>query len=501
MQAAASRAGISEAMTREAVAPGVLVPRAARQPLSLDLAEYGLGRKILKSRYFQPVLILVNMAVFVVLITAGLYGNPIGNQNAAIILIWVFWFFLLIAVLVPVGGRAWCLMCPLPAPGEWLSRLAITRRGERTFPGLRRKWPASLDNIWLQNFGFLLVATLSPVILTRPWATAYLMIGMIALALVLPLVFIKQSKVGRLFCKYVCPVGGFIGLYSLMGAVEVKARDLGVCKTCKHKNCIKGNEDGWGCPWFEYPGTMQRNLYCGLCAECVKTCANDNIAFRLRPFGADLLKQRKLDEAYKAFIMLGSGLLFLAVFFGWWGGLKDIADPLHGLFPAGPVRWGNLLRYVSLLWGVALVGIPGIHLATCWLVRRAAGPQAAPLRKIFVDFAYVLVPLGLMAWLAFVLGMIMVNGSYVVSVISDPMGWGWDLFGTAEYHWRPYLPEAVPFVQLGLLLVGVVWATTVAHRLAREHAGGRRRALRAAIPMAGSLAAYAAAFVFLFVMA
>ena len=127
MATAVERAGAPPAMAREAVAPGVLVPRAPSRPLSLDLAEYGLGRKILKSRYFQPVLILVNMAVFVVLITAGLYGNPIGNQNAAIILIWVFWFFLLIAALVPLGGRAWCLMCPLPAPGEWLSRLAVTR--------------------------------------------------------------------------------------------------------------------------------------------------------------------------------------------------------------------------------------------------------------------------------------------------------------------------------------------------------------------------------------
>ncbi len=501
MGTAVDQVEITEAVAPEAVAPQVLAPRPARLPLSLDLAEYGLGRKILKSRYFQPVLILVNLAVFVVLILAGLYGNPIGNQNAAIILIWVFWFFLLIAVLVPVGGRAWCLMCPLPAPGEWISRLAIARRGDRTFPGLRKKWPAALDNIWLQNFGFLLVATLSPVILTRPWATSYLMILMILLAVALPLVFIKQAKVGRLFCKYVCPVGGFIGLYSLMGALEVKARDLAVCQKCKHKNCIKGNGDGWGCPWYEYPGKMERNLYCGLCAECVKACANDNIAFRLRPMGADLLKQRKLDEAYKAFIMLGSGLLFLAVFFGWWGSLKEIADPLHGVFPAGPVRWGSLLQYVSLLWGVTLLGIPGIHLATCWLVRRAVGPKAAPLRKLFIDFAYALVPLGLMAWLAFVLGMIMVNGSYVVSVISDPMGWGWDLFGTATYHWRPYFAEAIPLVQLGLLLVGVVWATTVVHRLAREHAGGGARALRAAIPMAGSLAAYAATFVYLFVMA
>lgn len=494
-----------ESPAREVVIPAPAVKRPAgktwRRLLAIDLMQIGIGRKVLMSRCFQPVLILVNLFVFVILILAGLYGNPIGNQNAAIILIWVFWFFLLISVLVPVGGRSWCLMCPLPAPGEWLSRLSIVRVSHRTFPSLGRRWPKALDNIWLQNFGFLGVATLSPVILTRPWATSYLMILMILLAVALPLVFIKQAKVGRLFCKYVCPVGGFIGLYSLMGALEVKARDPAVCQKCKQKNCIKGNENGWGCPWYEYPGKMERNLYCGLCAECIKTCANDNIAFRLRPFGADLLKQRKLDEAYKAFIMLGSGLLFLAVFFGWWGALKEVADPLHGVFPAGPVRWGSLLRYSGLLWGVTLVVIPAIHLGFSWLSRAASGARGVPLRKLFVDYAYALVPLGLMAWLAFVLGMIMVNGSYVVSVISDPFGWGWDLFGTAGYHWRPYFPDLIPHVQLLLLVVGLVWATTVGHTIAAGTFGENRKALRAMVPMAGSLVTYAAAFVFLFVMA
>jgi hypothetical protein len=60
-----------------------------------DFMQIPLFNKAVKSRLFQPVLIIINLAVFVVLIMAGLIGTPVGNKNAAIMMIWIFWFFLL----------------------------------------------------------------------------------------------------------------------------------------------------------------------------------------------------------------------------------------------------------------------------------------------------------------------------------------------------------------------------------------------------------------------
>ncbi|MEM4303463.1 MAG: hypothetical protein QW470_07415 [Candidatus Caldarchaeum sp.] len=48
------------------------------------------------------------------------------------------------------------------------------------------------------------------------------------------------------------------------------------------KECFKGSENGYGCPWYEFPQNLNRNAYCGLCMECVKTCPLDNIALNLR---------------------------------------------------------------------------------------------------------------------------------------------------------------------------------------------------------------------------
>jgi hypothetical protein len=78
-----------------------------------------------------------------------------------------------------------------------------------------------------------------------------------------------------------------------------------------------------------------------LCTECLKACPKDNIALNLRPFGADLLvaKERRMDEAYKAFIMLGCALLYSAVLLGPWGWIKSWANmetlPHWGLYAIG----------------------------------------------------------------------------------------------------------------------------------------------------------------------
>ncbi len=468
---------------------------------NFDFTRISIFNRVIKSRLFQPALVILNLSVFVVLIMAGLLGSPTGNRNAAIILIWIFWFFLLILLLVPLGGRIWCLMCPLPAPGEWLARLSIVRKAKRSFPNLGLKWPKRLDNIWLQNIGFLLIATFSPVILTRPWATSYLMILMIVLAVLFSLLFQKQGKPGRIFCRYVCPVGGFIGLYSLMGALEIKSRDTAVCQACRQKACIKGNENGWGCPWYEYPGKMDRNLYCGLCTECIKTCPNDNVSFKTRPFAADLLKKRKLDEAFKSFIMLGSAIFFLSVFFGWWGSWKDIADPLRGVFfDMSAVQWKDLIIYGGALWGFCLGAIPLLTLGFAWLSKILSGDKEVSTKKLFVDFAYALVPLGLMAWIGFVVGMIMVNGAYVVSVISDPFGWGWNLFGTADFEWRPFFPTIVPYIQLAALLIGLAKTVSVGYQVSLDNFKTRISVTKTMASLTTLSVGLAAVFVYLFVM-
>ena len=48
-------------------------------------------------------------------------------------------------------------------------------------------------------------------------------------------------------------------------------------------------------------------------------------------------------------------------------------------------------------------------------------------RAMTLRLAYILIPVGIFAWIAFSLPAIMVNYGYIISVFSDPLGLGWDL--------------------------------------------------------------------------
>ncbi len=439
---------------------------------------------ILRWRPLQFTLIAATLGFFVLAILTSLVGTPVGNRNFGIIFVWIVWWALVISLLVPLAGRLWCAVCPIPAPGEWLQRRAfITPRPLRT---LGKRWPNRLKNIWIQNLAFLGVAVFSAIILTRPAVTGWVLLAFVLLAIGLSLLYER-----RIFCRYVCPVGGFIGLYSMIAPLELRVKDPEVCRRHKTKECYLGSENGFGCPWLVFPGSLKRNAYCGLCTECLKTCSMNNVALNLRPPGMDLLvpKERGLDEAYKAFIMSTCALLYSAILLGPWGKLKDAANMED---------WRAWVIYAIGFVAMNLAIVPGLFYVATWLSRRWARLSHAPTRRLFIDFAYALVPLGLMAWIAFSLSFVLVNISYALPVLSDPFGWGWNLLGTRDFPWTPYFPARIPYLQVPILIIGLVFGLYIAWRIANEHASAPEQALRGVVPIAVFLLAATLGFLGLY---
>jgi hypothetical protein len=95
--------------------------------------------------------------------------------------------------------------------------------------------------------------------------------------------------------------------------------------------------------------------------------------------------------------------------------------------------------------------------------------------------------MGLMGWIAFSFSFVFVNGSYAASVLSDPFGWGWNLLGTRSVPWTPLLPGVVAILQVGLLLVGLVFSLFIAYRIGRQHTRTDIQAWRGTLPMSGFL--------------
>jgi polyferredoxin len=201
----------------------------------IELTRAPFLRRILRSRWSTFLPTTVNLFLFLIILLAGVVGTPVGNANIAIVFIWILWWSALMLVMVPFGSRIWCGICPLPVVGEWLQRGAFVQRAGK-LRGLARKWPKPLRNMWFVNGVFLGVAVFSGIITTRPWATVALLGTIIVMATGLFLVYEKRT-----FCRYLCPVGGFLGLYANFAALEIRAKSVPVCVADKSKECILGS--------------------------------------------------------------------------------------------------------------------------------------------------------------------------------------------------------------------------------------------------------------------
>jgi ferredoxin len=342
-------------------------------------------------------------------------------------------------------------MCPLPAPAEWLSRMSLTavrylkkpfRRLHHRYLGLQKDWPRIIRNTWLQNILFLTLISFGMILITRPLATALLFLFILAGTLLMTFIFRH-----RVFCLYLCPVGGFLGTYSMASMTEIRSIDPKVCIKHKDKSCLTGGPGGWACPWNQYVGNMSRNNYCGLCTECIKSCPKDNVGIFIRPFGSDRTL-KGYDEMFNVIIMLVVAIAFSIVMLGPWGFIKDAANVTESkqVIP--------FLIYLATIWSFALLIVPGFFM----LVAKAAGRLAEVelnRRLLTLRLAYILIPIGIFAWIAFSLPNIMINYGYIISVFSDPLGLGWDLLGTADAHFKALIPDWITVIQGIVLLAGL----------------------------------------------
>ena len=421
----------------------ILLPNMNR----IELTRIPFIKNTLKSRYPQLAVFIVMLVGYIFAILAGLIGTPVGSHNFSIVFVWIAWWAILILVAVPFFGRGWCAVCPIPLPGEWLQRGAILAPPDKRPKWLNLRVPKMFRNIWMQNISFLLLALFSSALLTTPNITGIVLAAMLFVAIGLSAIFERRA-----FCRYLCPVGGFIGLYSQTAPIELRIKDKQVCVKCVGKPCYNGSDAGYGCPWDVFPGGMTKNTYCGLCMECIRTCPHDNIAVNLRPFSADLAKPTaRLDEAFKAFIMFGAAMIYAGVLLGPWGTLKDAA------YNVGTGAW---FMYAVIFLAIIFIVLPGLFTLG---IMTTKGRQS--LKQRFMSLSTALIPLGLMFWVAFSLSFVLTNASYILAALSDPLALGWNLFGTANAAWQPMLTTILAPAQTLALVVGLVWSARTAQKV------------------------------------
>ena len=203
----------------------------------------------------------------------------------------------------------------------------------------------------------------------------------------------------------------------------------------------------------------------------------------LRPYGAGLLSRDPASPALACFVLL---LLATVTFDGIletpsWAALAVWIEP-HGIDAAALATLG-------------LVGLPaaflGIYLATIALTSRLVR-STMDVRALAGWFVATFVPIALAYDIAHNLSFLALGAQYLIPILSDPLGIGWDLFGTKLYliDTGAVTASLMWYVAIAAIVVGHVVAVYLAHTQALRLFPDRAEALRSQIPLVVLMIAY-----------
>ncbi len=443
---------------------------------ALNLLDIPWVRRPLTAPWLQPALQVPLLGLMGVVVFVGLADVQDGGVNLATKLTWTIWWAGIIFTFFLVG-RVWCLACPFGALNEWAARLA----------GPLRRLPAPFRNLWWATAMFVLLTWADEQlgVVRSPRVTAGIVLFFAAGAVAIGLFYERRS-----FCRHLCPIGGLIGIYSMTAPLELRPKAAAVCAGDRDKLCYRGSEAAPGCPMFEFPGSLDRNNYCTLCARCVTGCSRDNLVLRFRTLGQDLwaAKRRLLDESYLAVVLVGLTLLVTAQMLTAWpdwvsGAARWLPGWVRGSLK--PVSYLGLVESALLLGGSLVVG-PLLVLAGAAVADRLAGIHGLGVRRTFVAFGYMFVPVGLAMHLAHNLAHLLLEGGGIVPVVQRAVALYTPLsLGAPDWQVLPLAPgPAVALSQMAVVVGFFVLSLRAGHRLSLRVYPDPRTASRAFVPMA-----------------
>jgi cytochrome c oxidase assembly factor CtaG len=407
-----------------------------------------LGR-FFRWRHSRLAVQVVTTALAGMVIADGLLGPRVSAMNLAGVLPWVHWRGFVALGLLAIGNVS-CMACPFLAP----------RTLARRWLPASLQWPRRLRSKWLS---VALVAVFfwayeAFSLWDSPRATTWIIVGYFAVALAVDGLFRGAS-----FCKYLCPIGQFNFVQSLVSPMEVRAKDAGVCQSCRTKECIRGSDTGLrGCELELYLPRKAGNLDCTFCLDCVHACPHDNVGILIAPPGRDLWNEarhsgigRLKDRPDLAALIL---VLVFAAFANAGGMVAPVRDWQEGL--TARLGLDGPLAITTAYYFLALVAAPMMTFGLATAVDRRWGERGANRWESATRFSYSLVPLGFAMWLSHYSFHLLTGGRAVIPAARRFVeGLGWRFLGTPEWadaccrpvaEWLPRLE--IVWLDLGLLL-------------------------------------------------
>jgi hypothetical protein len=393
---------------------------------------------------------LVAVGLAALVLVASFAGDQSPTRNLAPTVIWVAWW-VGFAYLSALAGDLWAVVNPWSAIFRWGEALLRPRREPRRYPVWLGAWPAVVL--------FLVFAWVELVFTGRsmPARLGRLIVGYSALTWTAMALFGRTT-----WLRYGDPFAAAFGVIARFAPTEIRVTDREACRRCEVP-CAGG--DG----------------ACLDCGPCFDRAAPRRREWNLRPFAAGLVNTGDITPSMVVFVLL---LLSTVTFDGFtatpaWARLDGAL--YAALAPLGDARLTVIGTLGLLAFPVLFVLVYlGFARWMAWMADDELSTGAVA--RLFV---LSLVPIAIAYHLAHYFTYLLIQGQLLVRLASDPLGFGWNLFGTARY--RPDIglvgARAVWYTAVVAIVLGHVIAVYVAHVVALREFRDRRAALRSQLPM------------------
>jgi hypothetical protein len=411
-----------------------------------------------------PLLLAVRIlaaAIYALVILAGLFGEQVPSLNFAPTFVWVIWWVGL-SIFTAFVGNIWPLVNPwkiLFECGDGLARRLGLREGLQLhgpYPPALGVWPALA-----LFFAFVWVETVYPNS-AQPLHIAFLVL------LYSVITWTGMAYYGEHeWLRHGEAFSVFFGVLARFAPTEVRVTDPEICSACDA-----------GCA----------SAACVNCYECFEYAEPGQRELNVRPWATGLVQPERISADRLAFVvfMLSSVTVDGLFDTSFWARVYTYAQPAVDKLGA--------LGY-ALLQTLALIAVPALLLAMYYgfaALMRTLGGAREGLAEVAAVFVYSLVPIALAYQVAHYYTLLLLQGQGIISLLSDPFGWGWNLFGTAGYQIKVRVVGAafVWYSQVALIVAGHVIAVYLAHVIALRLLRDPRRAMRSQYPMLALMVIY-----------
>jgi hypothetical protein len=220
----------------------------------------------------------------------------------------------------------------------------------------------------------------------------------------------------------------------------------------------------------------------------------------LRPVGAGLRDTREITLSFVIFILATlsaitfDGLLETPLFqkvVTYIYSTPSLAALLYRFSDITTLEENKIIS--SLVFAAVCIFFIVAFLTTSWLMLVAvkyvnSGDMkdfAGSSSKVACHFILSLVPIAIAYHLAHYLSLLLTQGQFIIPLLSDPLGRGWNLFGTAGYQVDLGLvgPKFIWYASITAILVGHIFSVYLAHMAALETFRNNLCALVSQIPL------------------